>query len=170
MDETTYEDDQGLSNSAGIRGTGRREFIGALEEKVSYPTTSIDIDRDIGNFFYDLKPARDAGVGLTEQTIDYIADVKGEPEWIRAFRKNAYRVFKSKPLPTHWAGDELKAIDFDLIRYYLASGEATKRSWEDVPKEIKETFERLGIPESERKFLAGVEAQSSRPVIISSAL
>jgi Fe-S cluster assembly protein SufB len=75
------------------------------------------------------------------------------------FRKNAYRVFKSKPLPTHWAGDELKTIDFDLIRYYLASGEATKRSWEDVPREIKETFERLGIPESERKFLAGVEAQ-----------
>ena len=101
MDETTYEDDQDLSNSAGIRGTGAREFIRALEEKVSYPTTSIDIDRDIGNFFYDLKPARDAGVGLTEQTIDYIVDVKGEPEWIRAFRKNAYRVFKSKPLPTH---------------------------------------------------------------------
>ena len=167
MDETTYEDDQGLSNSAGIRGTGRREFIGALEEKVSYPTTSIDIDRDIGNFFYDLEPARDAGVGLTEQTIDYIADVKGEPEWIRAFRKNAYRVFKSKPLPTHWAGDELKAIDFDLIRYYLASGEATKRSWEDVPKEIKETFERLGIPESERKFLAGVEAQFDSEAVYS---
>src|ERR1700751_924477 len=106
MDETTYEDEQGLSNSSEMRGTGRREFIAALEEKMSYPTSSIDIDRDIGNFFYDLKPARDAGVGLTEQTIDYIADVKGEPEWIRAFRKNAYRVFKSKPLPTHWAGDE----------------------------------------------------------------
>src|SRR6201987_3502058 len=148
MDETTYEDEQGLSNSSEMRGTGRREFIAALEEKMSYPTSSIDIDRDIGNFFYDLKPARDAGVGLTEQTIHYIADVKGEPEWIRAFRKNAYRVFKSKPLPAHWAGDELKAIHFGLIRYCLASGEATKRSWEDVPKEIKETFERLGIPSS----------------------
>src|SRR5258705_2906362 len=167
MDGTTYEDEQGLSNSSGIRGTGRREFIAALEEKMSYPTTAIDIDRDIGNFFYDLKPARDAGVGLTEQTIDYIADVKGEPEWIRAFRKNAYRVFKSKPLPTHWASDELKAIDFDLIRYYLASGETTKRSWEDVPKEIKETFERLGIPESERKFLAGVEAQFDSEAVYS---
>src|ERR1700751_1019994 len=167
MDETTYEDEQGLSNSSEMRGTGRREFIAALEEKMSYPTSSIDIDRDIGNFFYDLKLARESGVGLTEQTIDYIADVKGEPEWIRAFRKNAYRVFKSKPLPTHWAGDELKAIDFDLIRYYLASGEATKRSWEDVPKEIKETFERLGIPESERKFLAGVEAQFDSEAVYS---
>src|ERR1700723_2906657 len=67
------------------------------------PTTSIEINRDIGDFFYDLKPTRDAGVGLTEQTIDYIVDVKGEPDWIRAFRKNAYRIFKSKPLPTHWA-------------------------------------------------------------------
>src|SRR6267142_119517 len=54
-------------------------------------------------------------------------DVNREPDWIREFRKNAYRVFKSKPLPTHWAGDELKEIDFDRIRYYLASGEATKR-------------------------------------------
>jgi len=115
---------------------------------MSNPTTSIDIDRDIGNFFYDLKPTRDAGVGLTEQTIDYIVDVKGEPDWIREFRKHAYRVFMSKPLPTHWAGDELKEIDFDVIRYYLASGEATKRRWDDVPKEIKQTFERSVFPKA----------------------
>jgi Fe-S cluster assembly protein SufB len=123
------------------------------------PTPSIDVDRDVGNFFYDLKPTRDAGVGLTERTIDYIVKAKGEPDWLRQFRNGAYRLFKSKPLPTHWAGDELKEIDFDRIRYYLASGEATKRRWEEVPAEIKQTFERLGIPESERKFLAGVEAQ-----------
>src|SRR5260370_40679994 len=121
----------------------------------------------MGNFFYDLKPVREGGVGLTEQTIDYIADVKGEPEWIRAFRKNAYRVFNSKPLPTHWAGDELKEIDFDVIRYYLASGEAAKRTWEEVPEDIKRTFERLGIPESERKFLAGVEAQFDSEAVYS---
>ena len=58
---------------------------------MSNPTISIDIDRDIGNFFYDLKPTRDAGVGLTEQTIDYIVDVKGEPDWMREFRKSAYQ-------------------------------------------------------------------------------
>src|SRR6516165_11810736 len=81
---------------------------------MSNPPASINIDRNVGNFFYDLKPTRDGGVGLTEQTIDYIVDVKGEPDWIREFRKNAYRVFKSKPLPTHWAGDELKAIDFGI--------------------------------------------------------
>src|SRR5246500_2402653 len=118
-----------------------------------------DSARNIGDFFYDLKPARDAGVGLTEETIDYIVDVKEEPEWLREFRKNAFHVFNSKPLPTHWAGDELKEINFDLIRYYLASGDATKRTWDEVPDKIKQTFERLGIPENERKFLAGVEAQ-----------
>ena len=131
------------------------------------PANSVDVDRDIGNFFYDLRPARDAGVGLSESTIDYIVDVKGEPEWLREFRKNAYHVFMSKPLPTHWAGDELKEIDFDVIRYYLASGESAKRSWEEVPEEIKQTFERLGIPESERKFLAGVEAQFDSEAVYS---
>ena len=113
------------------------------------------------------RSTRDAGVGLTEKTIDYIVDVKREPEWLREFRKNAYSVFKSKPLPTHWAGDELKEIDFDVIRYYLASGEAAKRTWEEVPEDIKRTFERLGIPESERKFLAGVEAQFDSEAVYS---
>ena len=95
-------------------------------EIINNTPASMEMNRDIGDFFYDLKPTRDAGIGLTEQTIDYIVDVKGEPDWMREFRKNAYHVFKSKPLPTHWAGDELKEIDFDLIRYYLASGDATK--------------------------------------------
>src|ERR1700757_5417098 len=110
---------------------------------MSTSTSSVDIDRDIGNFYYDLAPKHDAGVGLSESTIDYIVDVKGEPEWLREFRKNAYNVFNSKPLPTHWAGDELKEIDFDVIRYYLASGETAKRTWEEVPEDIKRTFERL---------------------------
>jgi len=130
-------------------------------------TETIEVNRDIGDFFYDLKPTRDAGVGLSEQTIDYIVDVKGEPEWMREFRKKAYHLFKSKPLPTHWAGDELKEIDFDRIRYYLASGDAPKRSWDDVPDEIKKTFERLGVPENERKFLAGVEAQFDSEAVYS---
>ncbi len=126
-----------------------------------------DNARDIGNFFYDVKPARDAGVGLTEETIDYIVDVKEEPDWLREFRKNAFHVFNSKPLPTHWAGDELKEINFDLIRYYLASGGGTKRTWDEVPDKIKQTFERLGIPENERKFLAGVEAQFDSEAVYS---
>src|ERR1700754_5181951 len=138
-----------------------------MEEGMSTETESIAIDRDIGNFFYNITATRDAGVGLSEKTIDYIVDVKGEPEWLREFRKNAYNIFQSKPLPTHWAGDELKEIDFDKIRYYLSSGDAAKRTWEEVPEDIKRTFERLGIPESERKFLAGVEAQFDSEAVYS---
>jgi len=134
---------------------------------MSTPNTSIEINRDIGDFFFDVKHTRDAGAGLTEQTIDYIVDAKQEPDWIHQFRMNAYHVFKSKPLPTHWASTELNAINFDVIRYYLASGEAAKRSWEEVPENIKQTFERLGIPESERKFLAGVEAQFDSEAVYS---
>ena len=119
----------------------------------------IDIDRDKGDFHYDVEYKHDAGRGLTEETIDYISNVKGEDEWITAFRKRALKIFEDKPMPTHWASEDLKAINFDEIRYYLSGGDAPKRSWEDVPDEMKETFERLGIPEQERKFLAGVEAQ-----------
>ena len=121
--------------------------------------TKIDIDRSRGNFSYDMDYAYDAGVGLSEKTIDYISEVKEDPEWIRQFRKDAYRKFLEKPLPTHWASKDLENILFDKIRYYLSQGQQPKRSWEEVPDEVKRTFERLGIPEQERKFLAGVEAQ-----------
>jgi len=121
--------------------------------------TRLDIDREKGNFRYDVDYEFDAGTGLTEKTIDYICDVKGEPDWIRQFRKDALRKFHEKPMPTHWASKDLENIIFDNIRYYLSQGQKPKRSWEDVPDEVKKTFERLGIPEQERKFLAGVEAQ-----------
>ncbi len=128
---------------------------------------TIDVDRSIGNFSYDLTPVHDAGFGLSEKTIHFIADVKEEPDWIRQFRLKALAVFESKPLPTHWASEDLDAIDFDKIRYYLAPGTEVKRSWDEVPAEVKETFERLGIPESERKFLAGVEAQFDSEAVYS---
>jgi Fe-S cluster assembly protein SufB len=119
----------------------------------------INIDRSIGDFSYDVTYDYDAGTGLTEQTIDYICDVKGDADWIREFRKEGLRKFWEKPMPTHWASPDLENIVFDNIRYYLAKGQTPKRSWDEVPDEVKKTFERLGIPEQERKFLAGVEAQ-----------
>ncbi len=119
----------------------------------------LDFDRDIGNFHYDTKYEHDAGVGLRPETLDYIADVKGEDDWIRAFRHKALKIFESKPIPTHWASKDLEAIDYDKIRYYLSTGQRPTRSWDEVPDDVKKTFERLGIPEQERKFLAGVEAQ-----------
>mgnify|MGYP003694387855 CR=1 FL=1 len=69
------------------------------------------------------------------------------------------QTFESKPLPTHWASKDLEAIDFNKIRYYLAQGPARDAFVDEVPEDVKRTFERLGIPEQERKFLAGVEAQ-----------
>ncbi len=120
---------------------------------------AIDIDRSVGDFRYDVNYEFDAGTGLTEETIDYISNVKEDPDWIRAFRKDALRKFESMPMPTHWASPDLENIVFENIRYYLSQGTQPKRSWDDVPDEVKKTFERLGIPEQERKFLAGVEAQ-----------
>jgi Fe-S cluster assembly protein SufB len=128
-------------------------------ETMSDTQTQLEIDREKGNFRYDVDYEFDAGTGLTEKTIDYICDVKGEPDWIREFRKDALRKFHEKPMPTHWASKDLENIVFDNIRYYLSQGQKPKRSWDEVPEDVKRTFERLGIPEQERKFLAGVEAQ-----------
>ncbi|MBH53364.1 MAG: Fe-S cluster assembly protein SufB [Opitutaceae bacterium] len=120
---------------------------------------AIDIDREKGNFSYDTTYDYDAGIGLNEGVVNYIADVKGEDDWVRDFRLKALEVFNSKPLPTNWATKDLENIDFDKFRYYLSKGQEPSRTWEDVPDDVKETFERLGIPEQERAFLAGVEAQ-----------
>ncbi len=120
---------------------------------------AVDIDRTAGDFSYPENHKFDAGVGLSEATIDYISDVKNDPDWVRDFRKRALKVFLDKPMPTNWATKDLENIDFSKIRYYLSSGSTPARSWDDVPEEMKLTFERLGIPEQERKFLAGVEAQ-----------
>lgn len=120
---------------------------------------AIDIDRSKGDFTFPERHKYDAGRGLSESTIDYISEVKGEAEWLREFRHKALKTFHKRPMPTNWATKDLENIDFDVIRYYLSDGERPKRSWDEVPAEVLETFERLGIPEQERAFLAGVEAQ-----------
>ena len=101
--------------------------------------------------------------GLDEDVIRQISAHKGEPEWMLDFRLQSYEIFKSKPMPD-WGAD-LTGIDFDDIFYYLKPAELNARSWDDVPETIKNTFERLGIPEAERKFLAGVGAQYESEVI-----
>ena len=135
-----------------------------LDEAVANPVAGIDQTK--GDFKYDVDYEFDAGTGLSEKTVDYISSVKKEAPWIREFRHNALKVFRSKPLPTHWATKDLENIDFDKIRYYLAQGQKPKRTWDEVPADIKATFERLGIPEQERKFLAGVEAQFDSEAIV----
>ena len=120
---------------------------------------AVNIDQDAGDFTYPEDYEHDAGYGLTSKTIDYISDIKKEADWVRKFRHKALKIFNNKPMPTHWASQDLENIVFDNIRYYLSKGQKPTRSWDEVPDDVKETFERLGIPEKERKFLAGVEAQ-----------
>jgi len=114
---------------------------------------------DVGNFSFPESHKFDAGYGLTKDTVDYISKVKDEPAWVNEFRHKALKTFESKPMPTNWATKDLENIDFDAIRYYLSDGAKPKRSWDEVPPEVLETFDRLGVPEQERAFLAGVEAQ-----------
>ena len=133
----------------------------------THTVSQIDIDRTRGDFSYPEQHEFDAGYGLTPRTIDYISEVKGEAAWIREFRHRALDIFESKPLPTHWASHDLEAINFDKIRYYLANARRPTRSWDEVPEDVKRTFERLGIPEQERKFLAGVEAQFDSEAVYS---
>ncbi|MFM2105865.1 MAG: component of SufBCD complex [Chloroflexota bacterium] len=101
--------------------------------------------------------------GLTRDTVTEISEIKGEPSWMRDFRLRAYEHFLKRPMPT-WGG-KLDRIDFDKIVYYRKPSEREEKSWDDVPDKIKQTFERLGIPEAERKFLAGVGAQYDSEVV-----
>ena len=120
---------------------------------------AIKVDYEKGNFSFPEDYTYDAGIGLNEETIAYISKVKKEAEWVKNFRLNALGIFNKKPMPTHWASKDLENIVFENIRYYLSKGQQPSRTWDEVPDDVKETFERLGIPEQERKFLAGVEAQ-----------
>jgi len=97
------------------------------------------------------------GKGLNEQVVRIISARKGEPEWMLEFRLRALAHFRSRPIPT-WGAD-LSKLNLEDIYYYVKPTDVEGRSWEDVPDEIKQTFDRLGIPEAERKFLAGVGAQ-----------
>jgi len=114
--------------------------------------------------FHDVeKPVFKSKRGLDHSVIDEISDQKNEPQWMRDFRHQALDIFLSKPMPT-WGAD-LSGIDFDEIFYYLRPSGGSEKSWDDVPENIKNTFERLGIPEAERKFLAGVGAQYDSEVV-----
>ena len=95
--------------------------------------------------------------GLDEEVINAISDHKDEPDWMRKFRLRSFKAFQKKSMP-NWGAD-IGDIDFDDIYYYAKPTDKQQRSWDDVPDDIKETFERIGIPEAERKFLAGGGAQ-----------
>ncbi|MFQ5968667.1 MAG: Fe-S cluster assembly protein SufB, partial [Acidimicrobiia bacterium] len=130
-------------------------------------TSTVDID--LGSYQlgwkdevdYVFKPKK----GLNEEIIREISAMKGEPEWMLNFRLKAYRRFMRKPVPTWGGGGKLSEIDFDDIYYYIKPTESQAKDWDMVPESIKDTYEKLGIPEAERKFLAGVTAQYESEVV-----
>ena len=102
--------------------------------------------------------------GLDREIVAQISEIKNEPTWMRDFRLESFEIFQQKPMP-NWGSEKLADIDFDNIYYYLKPSEKEERTWDDVPEDIKRTFDKLGIPEAERKFLAGVGAQYDSEVV-----
>src|SRR6516164_5572049 len=104
-----------------------------------------------------------SGRGLDHELIDAISSHKGEPDWMRKFRHRSLDYFLARPLPM-WGGN-LTDIDFENIYYYIKPTEKQAESWEDLPSDIKDTWDKLGIPEAEKKYLAGVGAQYESEVV-----
>jgi Fe-S cluster assembly protein SufB len=117
------------------------------------------------DFHTETKPVFKARKGLDAEIVHQISDLKNEPDWMREFRQQALQIFFSKPMPK-WGGEI--SLDFQDIYYYLKPTTGQGKTWEEVPQEIKDTFEKLGIPEAERKFLAGVKAQFESEVVYGS--
>ena len=134
--------------------------------------TTVDptIRNTVGEYkwgFHDKeKPLFMAEEGLTEGLVREMSAMKEEPEWMLAVRLEALETFYRLENPK-WAGapDVLDAIDFDNIHYYVKATDTDSSNWEDVPEYIKDTFDKLGIPEAERQFLAGAGAQYDSEVV-----
>ncbi|MBM2851903.1 MAG: Fe-S cluster assembly protein SufB [Candidatus Nitrosotenuis sp.] len=117
---------------------------------------------------YDFKDSTELYVhlskkGLTRETVIEISKLKNEPQWMLDFRLRSYDVFMKKPMP-NW-GPDLSSINFQNIYYYAKASEKSEKNWDDVPENVKKTFDKLGIPEAEKKFLAGVGAQYESEVV-----
>ncbi|MDO5672019.1 MAG: Fe-S cluster assembly protein SufB [Actinomycetaceae bacterium] len=107
---------------------------------------------------------RSARRGLDESVVRYISEVKQEPEWMLKIRLKALKIFERKPMPT-W-GPDLSTLDFDQFKYFVRSTERQATSWEDLPEDIKRTYDRLGIPDAEKqRLVAGVAAQYESEVV-----
>ena len=120
-------------------------------------------EREQYAFHDDISYLRETKAGLTEATVREISETKDEPAWMLEYRLRAFKHFEARAMPM-WGGD-LTKLDFSKIVYYRKPSEREEKSWDDVPDQIKKTFERLGIPEAERKFLSGVGAQYDSEVV-----
>ena len=131
-----------------------------------------NIGKIIGDYKYgfqtDAESVINIGKGLSLEVVKAISQYKGEPEWMRDYRIKAYERFVSMPMPDF--GPSLDFIDFDEYTYYIKSSEEVESSWDKVPEKIKKTFEKLGIPEAEKKYLAGLSTQFESEVVYHNTL
>ena len=118
-----------------------------------------DYDSQYGFHDDDVKYSFIGEKGINEAVVRQISEMKNEPEWMTDIRLKAYEHFESRPTPQWGGGGALDDIDYDDIYYYVRATDRVERDWDDVPPEIKDTFDKLGIPEAEQKFLQGVTAQ-----------
>ena len=134
-----------------------------MTDTAAEPTVGIDLGKyQLGwsdEEDYVFKPRK----GLDEEIIREMSGLKGEPQWMLDFRLRAYKIFQRKPMP-NWGGD-MSEIYFDDIYYYIKPTEGQVDAWEELPDSVKDTYEKLGIPEAERKYLAGVTAQYESEVV-----
>ncbi len=130
-------------------------------------TTPIELVEDYRHGHHDSedKYAFKSAKGLTREIVERISSMKNEPAWMLEFRLKGLELFRSKPMPDWGDTARLDEINFDDIHYFVRSTDSQSRNWDDVPDEIKRTFDRLGIPEAERKFLSGVSAQYESEVV-----
>nr|MBA2694870.1 Fe-S cluster assembly protein SufB [Actinomycetota bacterium] len=124
--------------------------------------------KDLGSYGYGWADSDVAGAsarrGLNEDVVRDISGRKSEPQWMTDYRLKAHRLFGKKPMPT-W-GSDLTGIDFDNIKYFVKSTEKQATSWDELPEDIKNTYDRLGIPEAEKqRLVAGVAAQYESEVV-----
>ena len=134
-----------------------------LTENEQLATINSDYDERYG--FHDAENYLfKAPKGINREIVEKISEFKSEPAWMREFRLTALEHFYARPQPT-WGSPMLAEVDYDDIRYFVRASERSERSWDDVPEDVKNTFDRLGIPEAERKFLSGVGAQYESEVV-----
>ena len=122
-----------------------------------------DAQEAVGDYRYGFHDPESATIrfdkGLSEQVVRDISELKDEPQWMTDIRVKAYKHFVEREMPTWGNCNSLEGINFDNITYFLRSSDKTEKNWDDVPEDIKRTFDRLGIPEAEQKWLGGVTAQ-----------
>ena len=135
------------------------------EELKSQVNQIVKDDYAFGFHDDDVKYTFKAKKGLNAEIVAQISALKKEPKWMTEFRLRAYQVFMKKPLPTFLSTDALEHIDFSDIFYFMRAQDKQGKTWDEVDEGVKRTFDRLGIPEAERKFLAGVSAQYDSEVV-----